>query len=107
MEISEVHKRVHFELEENVSAVHRERMNVFALVYMLPINCHLTITQVPFPGQHRFKTVALYVSKQAKPQFTLQHVPFLPLFIFLFFTFINHEAKQSNRKLNEEGKEQV
>lgn len=37
MEISEVHRKVHLELEENVSATY-----VFALAYMLPENSCVT-----------------------------------------------------------------
>lgn len=59
MDISEVHKRVHLELDDNVSAEHGGRVKVGTLVYIRPANCHSTIAL----QLHRrpSKTIALYV----------------------------------------------
>lgn len=59
MDISEVHKRVHLELDDTVSAEHGGRVKVWTLVYMRPANCHSTIAL----QLHRrpSKTIALYV----------------------------------------------
>lgn len=103
MDISEVHKRVHLELDDNVSAEHGGRVKVGTLVYMRPANCHSTIAL----QLHRrpSKTIALHVCVlDSLPFFFTKSTSLLILKMlpFLVLTFI--QVKQRSGNLCKEGK---
>lgn len=105
MDISEVHKRVHLELEENVSAkLHKSFVpSLYAFPQTATQLLLCSCTGSPFTRHHACKSFALYVCVRHRlPLHTTSTSLGLKTPPFLVLTF--HQVKQRNREFIKERK---